>query len=318
MRYRKLGASGTKVSVVSLGSWLTYGSAVEQAATDACVRAAWDAGINFFDTADIYNRGEAEKALAQALRPFRREDYVLATKAFWPMSDGVNDRGLSRKHLTEACHASLTRLGTDYVDLYQCHRFDPETPVDEVVRAMEDLIRQGKVLHWGTSVWTAAQIAEACASADRWLAYRPITNQPQYNLLDRSIEAEVMPACTARGIGQIVYCPLAQGLLTGKYRDGRVPPGSRAADDQHGGFLRPRMTERNLALAAQVADHATALGVTSAQLALAWILRERGVSSAIIGATRPEQVVENAAAADLDPPAEILAALDALTGPDAA
>lgn len=313
MRYRSLGSSGTKVSVISLGSWLTYGSAVQQATTNACVKAAWDNGINFFDTADIYNRGEAEVALHGALKRYRRQDYVLATKAFWPMSDNVNDRGLSRKHLMEACHASLKRLGTDYIDLYQCHRYDPEVPLDEVVRAMEDLIRQGKVLHWGTSVWTAQQIVDACDRADHFGGYRPITNQPQYNLLERTIEREVIPVCSERNIGQIVYCPLAQGLLTGKYKGGVVPDGSRAADEQHGGFLRPRLTAENLELADRVADHARELGVPCAQLALAWTIRNEDVSSAIIGATRPEQVVENARAALLELTAETRALLKSWT-----
>ncbi|MBK6940080.1 MAG: aldo/keto reductase family protein [Planctomycetes bacterium] len=315
MKYRRLGSSGCKVSVLSLGSWLTFGSSVDDAGTERCVRAAVEAGINFFDTADIYAYGAAERSLGQALRPYRRQDYVLATKTFWPMSENVNDRGLSRKHLMEACEASLQRLHTDYVDLYQCHRFDPDTPTEEVVRAMEDLIRQGKVLYWGVSVWTAAQIAEACAIADRVLGYRPITNQPQYNLLDRSIEPEIMPAAAQRGMGQIVFCPLAQGLLTGKYADGSVPSESRAADEQRGGFLRPKLTERNLAASRTLVAEANQLGITPAQLALAWILRRGEVTSAIVGATRPEQITENAKAADLELPYDVLARLDTLTAP---
>ena len=316
MKYRRLGSSGCSVSAISLGSWLTYGASVDQSMTDRCVRAAWDLGINFFDTADIYNRGEAEMALAKALSPIRRQDYVLATKAFWPMSDNVNDRGLSRKHLFEACHASLKRLNTDYIDLYQCHRFDPDTAVDEVVRAMEDLIRQGKILYWGTSVWTAAQIVEACERADHWLGYRPVTNQPQYNLIDRAIEKEILPVSHARGIGQIVYCPLAQGLLTGKYKGGAVPEGSRAADEQYGGFLRPRMTAENLAIADKAVKLAAELGVTPAQLALAWVLRKEDVSSAIIGASRPEQIEENVKAADVTLEHEVLVRIKSWTDPE--
>jgi len=317
MKTRRLGTSGTKVSAISLGSWLTYGNAVEQERSDACVRTAFEGGINFFDTADIYNRGEAEKALSKALAPFKRSDYVLASKAFWPMSDGVNDRGLSRKHLMEACHASLKRLGTDYLDLYQCHRFDPETPVEEVVRAMEDLIRQGKILYWGTSVWSAAQIEAACGEAERWRAYRPISNQPRYNILHREIEADIMPTSWRRGMGQIVYCPLAQGLLTGKYRGGAIPPGSRAADDANNSFLRPHLTERNLAIADQVAERARELGHTPAQLSLAWILRREEVSSAIIGATRPEQIEENLGAVDIELDDETIALIERWTGADA-
>lgn len=318
MRYRPLGPTGVKVSAISLGSWLTFGASVDPPTTDRCVRAAFEGGVNFFDTADVYNRGEGERALGRALSGLRRADYVLATKAFWPMSEGVNDRGLSRKHLMEACNASLERLGTDYVDLYQCHRFDPETPVEEVVRAMEDLIRQGKVLYWGVSVWTGAQVEEACQRAETWGAYRPVTNQPPYNLLERDIETEVVPACVRRGIQQVVFSPLAQGLLSGKYAGGAVPKGSRAADERNGGFLRPRMTRSSIAKADRVAALARGLGCTPAQLALAWILSKPYVASAIVGATRPEQVVENLKAAELDVPREILAEIDALEPPPVA
>jgi voltage-dependent potassium channel beta subunit len=316
MRYRCLGPTGTQVSVISLGSWLTFGSAVEQAAADDCVRAAFESGVNFFDTADVYARGEGEIALGRALAPFRRSSYVLATKAFWPMSDDVNDRGLSRKHLMEGCNASLRRLGTDYVDLYQAHRFDPATPIEEVTRAMEDLIRQGKVLYWGVSVWTGGQIEAACATADAWRAYRPVTNQPPYNLLDRNIESEVVPACRRRGIQQIVFSPLAQGLLTGKYAGGKVPAGSRAADDKHGGFLRPKLTAENVSKADRIAGLARELGITPSQLALAWILAKEHVASAIVGATRVEQVRENVKAAEITLPAEVVARLDEWTAPN--
>jgi aryl-alcohol dehydrogenase-like predicted oxidoreductase len=315
MKYRALGPTGTRVSALSLGSWLTYGAAVDQRTTDACVRAAFEGGINFFDTADVYHRGGGEIALGKALAPLRRQDYVLATKAFWPMSENVNDRGLSRKHLMESAHASLKRLGTDYLDLYQCHRFDPETPVEEVVRAMEDLIRQGKVLYFGVSVWTGVQIEAACVAAETWRAYRPVTNQPPYNLLERGIENEVVEACRRRGIQQIVFSPLAQGLLTGKYTAGRIPAGSRGADEKNGTFLRPRLTPENLDRAAQVAALARELGVTPAQLALAWILCQPFVASAIVGATRPEQVIENLKAVEIEIPQDVMARLDALAPP---
>jgi aryl-alcohol dehydrogenase-like predicted oxidoreductase len=203
---------------------------------------------------------------------------VLATKCFWPMSDGVNDRGLSRKHVVESVHASLARLKTDYLDLMQCHRYDPETEVDEVVRAMEDLIRQGKVLYWGVSVWSAAQIGAACERADHLGAYRPITNQPPYNLLEREIEREVLPKSRELGLSQIVFSPLAQGLLTGKYAGGRMPTGSRAADAKHNSFLRPKMTAENLARAAKVGEIAKQLGQPPAVVALAWILRRPEVA----------------------------------------
>ncbi len=311
MRYRNLGASGCKVSTLALGSWLTLGSSVDQRTTDALVRAAFDAGINFFDTADIYNRGEAELALGRALAPLRRQDLVLATKAFWPMSDNVNDKGLSRKHLMEACHASLRRLQTDYVDLYQCHRFDPETPVHETVRAMEDLIRQGKVLYWGVSVWSASQITSACNCADQRNAFRPVTNQPQYSLLEREIEAEIIGTSRELGMSQIVWSPLAQGLLTGKYAGGVVPKGSRAADERHNKFLLPLLTPQNLKRAAHVAAVARECGLTSAQLALAWVLRRPEITSALVGATSQAQLAENLRAADVDLAPDVVARLEA-------
>jgi len=300
MRYRPLGTSGCKVSVLGLGSWLTLGSSVDQRTTTAIVRAALEGGINFFDTADVYARGEAELVLGRALAGVRRQDLVLATKLFWPMSENVNDRGLSRKHVFESCHASLHRLGTDYLDLYQCHRPDAGTPVEETVRAMEDLVRQGKVLYWGVSVWDAEQIGAACESADRWLGYRPVSNQPEYSYLQRSIEAEVVPVCLALGLSQVVWSPLAQGLLTGKYAGGRIPPGSRGADEKRNKFLQPMLTRENLARAAHLAGVAAEVGLTSAQLALAWVLAQPNISSAITGATRVEQLSENLAAADVD------------------
>ena len=314
MRYRRLGASGCKVSVISFGSWLTVGSSVDDKTTKALVRTAFERGVNLFDTADIYNRGDAEAALAPALAQFRRQDLVLATKCFWPMSDNVNDRGLSRKHVVESVHASMRRLKTDYLDLMQCHRFDPETEVEEVVRAMEDLIRQGKVLYWGVSVWSGAQIAAACRAAETFCAYKPVTNQPPYNLLERGIESEVVPECAKLGVGQIVFSPLAQGLLTGKYADG-VPRDSRAADDKRNSFIKPRMTAETLAKAARAAEIARGAGVAPAAAALAWVLRQPGICSAIVGATRVQQLEENLAAADLDLPDEVAAALGALSRP---
>ncbi|HEX5011901.1 MAG TPA: aldo/keto reductase family protein [Planctomycetota bacterium] len=310
MRYRPLGPTGCQVSTLALGSWLTLGSSVDQATTSALVKEALAGGVNFLDTADIYARGEAELALGRAIAGVRRQDLVLATKVFWPMSDNVNDKGLSRKHVMESCANSLRRLGTDYIDLYQCHRPDPDTPVEETVRAMEDLVRQGKVLYWGVSVWSAAQIQAACAAADRSGGYRPITNQPEYSFLQRSIEAEVMPACAALGLTQIVWSPLAQGLLTGKYAAGRAPAGSRGADEQRNKFIKPMITPANLARVAHVAAVAADLGLTPAQVALAWVLRTRQVSSAIVGATRVEQLRENLKAADVDLSPETLARLD--------
>jgi aryl-alcohol dehydrogenase-like predicted oxidoreductase len=314
MRYRRLGTSGCKVSAVSLGSWLTAGSSIDQETTNALVRAAFERGVNLFDTADIYARGAAETALAVAIRKLKRSDLVLATKCFWPMSENVNDRGLSRKHVVESVHASLKRLGTDYLDLMQCHRFDADTEPDEVVRAMDDLIRQGKVLYWGVSVWSAAQIEAACARADARNAYRPVTNQPPYNLLDREIERDVIPVSARLGMSQIVFSPLAQGLLTGKYAGGKIPKGSRAADPAHNSFLLPKMTPENVARAARVAAIAKEHGVEPAVAALAWVLRRPEVASAIVGATQVAQLEQNLAAADYDPPAELLRKLDAVNG----
>jgi aryl-alcohol dehydrogenase-like predicted oxidoreductase len=310
MRYRRLGPSGCKVSVLSFGSWLTVGSALEQQTTNALVRTAFENGVNCFDTADIYSRGEAEEALAPALEPLRRQDYVLATKCFWPMSENVNDRGLSRKHLFESVHNSLRRLKTDYLDLMQCHRFDPETEVDEVVCAMSDLIRQGKVLYWGVSVWSGAQLSHACRIADVRNGYRPISNQPPYNLLERGIELEVLPESAKLGLSQIVFSPLCQGLLTGKYAGGAVPADSRAADDKRNGFLKPKMTPEMLARATRVAEIAKKAGLSPAVAALAWVVGRPGIASAIVGATRPEQLTENLKAADVDLPADVAAALD--------
>lgn len=312
MRYRRLGWSSCKVSTISLGSWLTVGWTIDQATTNALVRAAFEGGVNFVDTADVYARGAAETALGEALAPFRRSDYVLATKCFWPMSDGINDRGLSRKHLFESVHASLKRLRTDYLDLMQCHRFDPDTSVDEVGDAMSDLIRAGKVLYWGVSVWSGTQIADAATRAAARHGYAPVTNQPPYNLLERDIENEVIPRSREHRVSQIVFSPLAQGLLTGKYAGGKLPSGSRAADDKKNSFLKPKLTAASVARAQKVADLARAAGLSPAAVALAWTLRTPDVASAIVGASRVEQLQENLAAADLDLPSDLLKALDAI------
>jgi voltage-dependent potassium channel beta subunit len=293
---RRIGSSGLRVSDVALGSWLTYGAAVDERRSKDCVRAALDEGIFFFDTADVYNRGEAERVLGRALAGVRRADLVIATKAYFPMSENPNDRGLSRKHLFESIHASLERLRTDYVDLYQCHRFDGSVPVAETVRAMDDLVRQGKTLYWGVSCWNETQIAEALSLCDRTGAARPVSNQPPYNLIERGIEERVLPLCKKEGLGQLVFSPLAEGLLTGKYREGRLPEGSRAANERTSQFLRPRLTERNFRVVDRLAKVAEGAGLTLPKLALAWALRDTGVASVIMGATRPEQVRENASA----------------------
>ncbi|MCC6670229.1 MAG: aldo/keto reductase family protein [Planctomycetes bacterium] len=311
MKYRTLGRSGLKVSAVSLGSWLTIGNTVDQAGTARLVQQAVELGINLLDTADVYNRGEAEIALGLAIRGLRRQHLVLASKCFFPMSEDPNDRGLSRKHVVESLHASLRRLGTEYLDLYQCHRPDPEVPLAETAMAMDDLIRQGKVLYWGVSRWSGAQIVAAVqlCRAEGWHA--PIANQPAYNLLDRGIEDEVLPRCAEAGVGQIVYSPLAQGALTGKYRAGSPPPDdSRAANPRINQFLEAQLTPERLARVARFAELCRRHGLAPAQVALAFCLRRPEVASVIVGASRAEQLVENAAAAELVVPPELLAALE--------
>ncbi|MDG4789673.1 aldo/keto reductase family protein [Micromonospora sp. WMMD1102] len=300
MEHRHLGRSGLLVSEITYGNWLTHGELVAREAALSCVRAALDAGITTFDTADVYARGAAEELLGEALRGVRRESVEIATKVCLPVGDGPNDRGLSRKHVVESCHASLRRLGTDYVDLYQAHRFDERTPLAETLLAFDDLVRQGKVLYLGVSEWTAAQIRAALDVAGQLgLRHRIVANQPQYNMLWRVVEPEVVPLCEREGIGQIAFQPLAQGVLTGKYRPGQEPPeGSRAASGGRAPtFIRRVLGDRLLDQVQQLRPIADEAGLSMAQLAIAWTLRRPAVSTALIGASRPEQVTENAAAA---------------------
>jgi voltage-dependent potassium channel beta subunit len=306
MEYRRLGKTGLKVSEISLGSWLTYGGYVEEQKATASIDKAYDLGINFFDTANVYMRGEAEVVVGKALQKFSRDSYVLATKVFWPMGDGPNDRGLSRKHVIEQCNASLKRLGTDYVDLFYCHRYDPETPLEETLKALDDLVRQGKVLYVGVSEWTAEQITEAVHLADKKLLDRIVVNQPQYSMLQRYIEKEVLSVSEKHGIGQVVFSPLAQGVLTGKYQKGApVPEGSRAAQKQLGS-LHGLLTDENLDKVDRLNGVAAENDLTLSQLALAWILRQDGVASALVGASRPEQLEENVKASGVKLSAETL------------
>ena len=295
MQYRRLGNAGMKVSAISLGAWLTYGETVEFDVAAQCIRTAIDQGVNFIDTADVYARGRAEEVVGKVIKDFKRSDLVISSKVFWPMSDNVNDRGLSRKHIMESVHKSLKRLGTDYLDIYFCHRYDPETPVEEVARAMDDLVHQGKVLYWGTSVWSAAQIENAVGIARQFNLYLPQVEQPRYNMLDRHIEDEIMPTAAKYGIGLTVFSPLAQGVLTGKYNEG-IPEDSRAAKYE---WVRNNITPEVIAKVRQLTEIAHDLGLTMSQLALAWILRRPEISSAIIGASKPEQVIENVKAADV-------------------
>jgi aryl-alcohol dehydrogenase-like predicted oxidoreductase len=315
MEYRHLGRSGLVVSALAYGNWITHGGQIEEDAASACVRAALDEGITTFDTADVYAQGAAEEVLGRALRGVRRESLEICTKVYWPTGPGPNDRGLSRKHILASLHASLRRLQTDYVDLYQAHRFDVETPLEETLRAFDDLVRQGKVHYIGVSEWTAEQIEAALQLADDMGFDRLVSNQPQYSLLWRVIEAEVVPLCEREGVGQIVWSPLAQGVLTGKYRPGHAPPaGSRATSESGGGFisrlLRDEVLEPVQAFAA-LARHA---GHTPATVALAWVLANPNVSAAIVGATRPEQVRENVKASGVRLDASLMSRIDEVLG----
>lgn len=311
MKYRRLGNSGLKVSEISLGSWLTYGGYVGREEAISTIDKAYELGINFFDTANIYMNGEAEKVVGEALRKYPRESYVLATKVWGPMGDRPNDRGLSRKHIMEQCEASLKRLGLDYIDVYYCHAFDNDTPMEETLRAMDDLVRQGKVLYVGISNWTAAQIAEAVSIMDKYLLHRIVANQPLYNMFAREIEKEIIPLCERNGIGQVVYSPLAQGVLAGKYRTvNDAPAGSRASDKHGNQTVKSWLKEENLRKVERLRPIAEELGLSLAQLALAWTLRQPNVSSAIIGASVPEQVEHNVKASGVTIPDETLATID--------
>ena len=298
MQYRRLGDAGMKVSVISLGGWINYGEGKVQSdeARQIVIR-AYEHGINYFDLADIYGRGEAEKQMGSILKQFPRHTLVIATKVFWPMSDDVNDQGLSRKHIIESIDKSLTRLGTDYVDIYFCHRPDPDTPVEETARVMHDLITQGKVMYWGTSEWSGAQIAEALAVCEKYGLQKPKTEQPQYSMLIREqVETDVLPVTEPNGIGLVVWSPLAGGMLTGKYDDG-VPDDSRFGRED---WARDRyLTDKTVDQVRRLKPIAEAMGITRTQLALAWILRHPGVASTITGATKVQQVDETAAAGDV-------------------
>ncbi|MEG3616424.1 MULTISPECIES: aldo/keto reductase family protein [Isoptericola] len=316
MKHRYLGSSGLKISEITLGNWLTHASQVEDDAAAACVHAALDAGITTFDTADMYADTEAERVLGDALRGQRRESLEIFTKAYYPVGpQGPNDGGLSRKHLMESIDGSLRRLGTDYVDLYQAHRWDNATPLEETMVAFADIVRSGKALYIGVSEWTADQLRAGAALA-RELRIPFVSNQPQYSALWRIIEAEVVPASRELGISQIVWSPVAQGILTGKYRPGHRPPSGSRATDGNGGaqmitrFLRDEVLERVEKLR-PVADE---LSLTMAQLAVAWVLQNDNVSAALIGASRPEQVAENVAASGVVIPAELMARIDEALG----
>jgi voltage-dependent potassium channel beta subunit len=316
VRYRKLGKWGLRISEVGLGSWLTYGGSVEDRAAIDCIHRAFELGVNFFDTANVYRRGAAEEVTGRALKNFRRDDYVLATKVYFSMGDGPNDRGLSRKHIMEQCHASLRRLGVDYVDLYQCHRPDETTPLEETLRALDDIVTQGKALYIGVSMWSAELLDEAHRLHEKLLLDPIVSNQPEYSMLVRDIEKDVLPVSKQLGVGQVVYSPIAQGVLAGKYEPGEQPPaGTRAATPGDSGFMERFMRNDLLEAVQSLRPIADELGITMAQMAIAWVLREPGVSSAIVGASRPEQVGENVAASGIELSPEVLARIDEILEP---
>jgi aryl-alcohol dehydrogenase-like predicted oxidoreductase len=316
MRFRRLGSSGLKVSEISYGNWLTHGSQVEEDAALACVRQALEVGITTFDTADIYANTKAETVLGKALKGQRRESLEIFTKVYWPTGPGgPNDSGLSRKHIREAINGSLQRLQTDHVDLYQAHRFDHETPLEETMSAFADVVHSGKAHYIGVSEWTADQIRAAHALAvDLKIPF--VSNQPQYSMLWRVIEADVVPTCEELGIGQVVWSPIAQGVLTGKYKPGQPPPAGSRATDQMGGanMISHWLRDEVLIAVGNLEPIAADLGLSMAQLAVAWVLQNPNVSSAIVGATRPEQVTDNAAASGVTLEPDVLKAIDEALG----
>ena len=316
VNYRYLGNSGLKISEITYGNWLTHGSQVENDTATKCVHAALDAGITSFDTADVYANTKAEQVLGDALKGQRRSGLEIFTKVYWPTGPGgPNDMGLSRKHIMESIDGSLTRLGTDYVDLYQAHRYDTETPLEETMQAFADIVRQGKALYIGVSEWTAEQI-RAGHALSKELGFQLISSQPQYSMLWRVIEDEVVPTSAELGLSQIVWSPVAQGVLTGKYKPGAaLPEGSRATDSKGGAnvikrFLRDDVLER----VQQLTPVADELGLSLAQLAVAWVLQNKNVAAALIGASRPEQVAENVKASGVVIPDELLTRIDSILG----
>ncbi len=315
MEFRHLGNSGLKISEITYGNWLTHGSQVENDVAAKCVQAALDAGITTFDTADVYANTKAESVLGEALAGQRRESVEIFTKVYWPTGPGgPNDSGLSRKHIMESVHGSLKRLQTDYVDLYQAHRFDHDTPLEETMQAFADVVRQGKALYIGVSEWTADQIREGHALSKE-MGFQLISSQPQYSMLWRVIEGEVVPTCAELGISQIVWSPIAQGVLTGKYKPGQdAPAGSRATDESGAKMIARFMDDKVLTQVQSLEPIAAELDLTMAQLAVAWVLQNENVASALVGASRPEQVVENVVAAGVKIPAELMTRIDEALG----
>ncbi|WP_102127307.1 aldo/keto reductase family protein [Deinococcus planocerae] len=309
MEYRNLGKSGLKVSEVSLGGWVTFGQTVnDQSMVRDIVMKAYEEGVNFFDQADVYARGKSEELMGATLRELPRHTLVISSKVFWPMSDDVNDRGLSRKHILESIDGSLKRLGTDYLDIYFAHRYDETVPMEEIVMAFDQVVRDGKALYWGTSMWPAARIAQAVEFAKAHGLHAPVTEQPEYSMLRRDrVEKEILPYTEEAGVGLVVWSPLAMGLLTGKYDQGR-PEGARLSDNENWG--KNFLTEENIQKVRDLKPIADGLGVTRAQLAIAWLLRQKGVSSVITGATRVEQIEETVKAAGVKMDADALGRID--------
>lgn len=297
MHYRRLGRSGLKISEISLGAWVTFGSQIDEAQSLELIQAAYDAGVNFFDNADIYANGQAELVMGKALKTMPREALVISSKVFWPTMPGPNGRGLSRKHIIESVNGTLKRLGTDYVDLYFCHRFDPDTPIDEIAFTMDTLVRQGKILYWGTSEWRAWQVSAAFSVATQHHLIPPSMEQPQYNMFHRRrVEMELASLCKEYGLGLTTWSPLYYGILTGKYNDG-IPEGSRASMDSMA-WIRDRITPERVAIVRELTVMAADLHLTTAQLAIAWLLRRKEVSSVITGATNLNQLQDNLDAAE--------------------
>lgn len=299
MQYRNLGHSGLKLSVIGLGSWLTYGGTVGRDIARTCVLRAWESGVNFIDTANVYAHGAAEEVLGPILKDLKRDALVLATKVYFPMGDSVNERGLSRKHVHDQIHQSLRRLQVEYIDLYQCHRYDVTTPLEETCQMMNDLVRSGKILYWGVSEWNADQLTAAVTlcRAHGWAV--PVSNQPQYSALWRRIEHRVLPTCRAYSMGNVVWSPLAMGILTGKYTDAKHPPPGTRASGQHAEMMEDYFTQPVLDAVQKLKPLAQRAGCSLSQLALAWCLREPAVTSVIVGATKPEHVDDNVRAGDL-------------------
>ena len=311
MRTRRLGRTGLNVSVISLGSWLTFGGSVGEEETLGCIRRAFDLGVNLFDTANVYERGGAEEVLGRALAPLPRAQYLVATKVFGEMGPAPDDRGLGERHVRAQCDASLRRLGIDVIDLYQCHRYDADTPLEETCLVMDELVHAGKIRHWGVSEWSPAQMEAAVELCERGSLTPPSTDQPRYSMLERANEVEVLPACASLGLGVLAFSPLAQGVLSGKYRSPEdLPPGSRASTRSGAGFVARFLTPQHLTRVARLRPIADEHGVPLARLAIAWTLRRPEVTTAIVGASRVSQVDENVAASELELDGSTLARIE--------